>query len=366
MTKMPYLPTEIVLQIIADLIPPKSNEIFPPSHLITRTLVSLTLTSKLTRLCAQQLLLDHCLYIDSSQRLEAFLDGYQKSISTHNTDEQWRKKPKLLFLAPFPSDSLEQPQTVRRVDELSLSLSDNLERLVIDMPLRRLYPDEDHQGLRKLLRKAFLRLTALEEFCSVRDELYLETVGRRTDPEVWPAWPRLRRLALYNISIDVHFSLALQLCSNLTHLVLTRADGLFEHLPVWPVKYLPWGHLKRVVIVNTDLGHERERSARRVSWATADSFLVRLLLMQRYRLDGSINSKSVGPVVDFITVPEPPGRGDDDIELCQDWVCSRALDGTLWELPGDSTQAEAYKSHCWELNTISADDESDAEALGVL
>lgn len=88
------------------------------------------------------------------------------------------------------------------------------------------------QGLRAILRAAFSRLPALEDFCSVQDELYLKALPQEPeagelieDPAVWLTWPRLRRLALYNPCVEGYFVESLLQCSpHLAQVVLTRPD----------------------------------------------------------------------------------------------------------------------------------------------
>ncbi|PYH89162.1 hypothetical protein BO71DRAFT_453625 [Aspergillus ellipticus CBS 707.79] len=278
---MPALPAELILQIIECLIPSRLPTAFPPTHPVTRTLISLTLTSKLT-----------------------------------------------LKLAP----NLRVPETVAQLDILSSNLSCSLRRLVVQMPLRYLYPDDDHEGLLKIMRNAFLRLSAIEELCSVQDEFCLSTLWGEYKRPVWSTWPRLRCLALYNVCVDHDFVQALRQCPNLTHLVLTRSESLGDVLPLALMNTIPWPALKRVVIINTVSGHEYDVRSKWTSQELYDtSFLARLLLSSRNDRDHLLVS---------VTVPTPPGREDDDINLCWEWVCSHAVDRTLWEFPGTPWQLE--------------------------
>ncbi|KAE8139191.1 hypothetical protein BDV38DRAFT_291588 [Aspergillus pseudotamarii] len=289
---MSQLPAEVILHIIE-------------LHPVTQTLTSLTL----------RLLLNHCLYLDSDKRLDLVLPQLLTDDGNQKVD------PTGLFLAPFP-------------DQLSLHICGNLRRLVIDVPLRYLYPDEDVQGLRKIIRASFVRLTQLEEFCSVRDEMYCDTVEDGIEPPVWSLWPRLKHLALYNQSVEwPAFLKALQQCPNLTHLVLTRPDSLTEPLDSGLEDLKWWSFLKRVVIINTARDHEIELEQREPDWPT--SFLGYLLRLQHP--DGAasnILSQDTNPVLEYITVNIPPGREEDDIDLCQEFTHHHAVQGTLWSYPG--------------------------------
>ncbi|KAE8419582.1 hypothetical protein BDV36DRAFT_134740 [Aspergillus pseudocaelatus] len=325
---MSQLPAEVILHIIECLIPSAHPVAFPSAHPVTQTLINLTLVSSLTYHTAKRLLLKHCLYIDSDKRLDLVLP----QLLTDDGNQQ--VGPTGLFLAPFPDDNLEEPHVIKQVDQLSLHICGNLRRLVIDVPLRYLYPDEDVQGIRKIIRASFVRLTQLEEFCSVRDEMYCDTVEDGFEPPVWSLWPRLKHLALYNQSVEwPAFLQALQQCPNLTHLVLTRPDSLTEPLEsdVEGLKW--WTFLKRVVIINTARDHEIQLKQREPDWPT--SFLGNLVRLQH--TDGaafSVLSQDTSPVLEYITVDIPPGREEDDIDLCQDFTHQHAVQGTLWSYPG--------------------------------
>ncbi|GIJ90963.1 hypothetical protein Asppvi_009928 [Aspergillus pseudoviridinutans] len=202
------------------------------------------------------------------------------------------------------------------------------------MPLRSLYPEDDDEGIRATLRAAFNRLKELEEFCSVRDELYCSTVEGGSEPAVWSSWPRLRRLALYNPDVSsAEFMDGLQRCQNLTHLVLTRADGLREPLPYDPSNIRQLPPLKRVVIINSD-GTDQSNIALQLPLGHR-GFLSQLWLSRQVRTAESVNEATESePLFVYHSVPVPPDRSGDDIELCQDWVREHVLDGTLWDVSG--------------------------------
>ncbi|KNG83620.1 hypothetical protein ANOM_008359 [Aspergillus nomiae NRRL 13137] len=325
---MPQIPAEVILQIIECLVPSAHPVVFPPAHPVTQTLISLTLVSSLTHRTAKRLLLKHCIYLDSDKRLDHVLPQLRTDDAIQQAD------PMGLFLAPFPDNSLEEPQVVKQVDQLSSHVCGNLRRLVIDIPLRYLYPEEDVQGLRKIIRASFVRLTKLEEFCSVQDEMYCDTTEHGAEPPVWSLWPRLKHLALYNQSVEgLGFLQALQRCPNLTHLVLTRPDGLTEAIDQGMEGHKWWSFLKRVVIINTARGHEIELKTREPDWST--SFLGHMVRLQHSPQSVSnILPHDTNPFLEYITVNLPPGREVDDIDLCQEFVQQHAVQGTLWSYPG--------------------------------
>jgi|SRR3569833_1891909 len=97
------------------------------------------------------------------------------------------------------------------------------------MPLRSLRPAADHLNVRATLRDGFARLARLEEFVSVRDELFLalwEPELQVEEAAVWTLWPHLRRLALYNVDTAAGFWAMASSMAQLEKIVLTCADGL--------------------------------------------------------------------------------------------------------------------------------------------
>ncbi|KAL4946709.1 hypothetical protein BDV06DRAFT_218172 [Aspergillus oleicola] len=340
----PALPAELILYTIECLIPPDPPIIFPRDHEVTRTLLNLTLVCKLVSRRARQLLIKYCLQIDSGDRLDQLLQSGVFCSTRNNLPSSIN-----LFLAPFPVENLNIPPTVQQVETLSTLLCHSLTRLIIDMPLRYLYPEEDIHYLRPILRAAFSRMTALEEFTSVRDELYLATdpvpeldeaaleAGEipELQPMVWSFWPNLSRLALYNVAVDHgQFLGGLQKCQRLTHLVLVRPDGLAEEVD--PEKmgmdkdFLP--ALQRLVIVNTGLGFLHTSPFDEASWEA--SFVGRLDALRKSRGgdgDGD-GAHSESSVASYLSLRMPFGRDDEDIEICQEWLAKQATSGLLWGL----------------------------------
>lgn len=208
MATIQRLPLEIIFQIIASLVRDRRN-ILRPSHPATKALLAFTLVCRATSLVPASLLRQHCVYIDNDRRLRELI--YCVESTTARTPSPLRPITSLFF-APFSGSNLNDQPSAIWVCELFCLLHPGLARLVIDMPLRCLYPASDHLSVRKTLREAFSLLTSLREFVSVRDELYLDALEREwqqagpgTEVNVWSLWPRLRRLALYNVDADDHF-----------------------------------------------------------------------------------------------------------------------------------------------------------------
>lgn len=322
---MPTFPAEVILQVVESLIPPISRKIHSPGDAVTKTLINLTLACKLTYRTARQLLFRHCLYIDSIVRLDSLLD---KSCYFVDNDTDGPESYSL-FLAPFPEATLDE-RTVRQIVRLFARICSSVRNLVINIPLRSLYPEDDAEGIRKSLREAFRGLKMLEEVCSVQDELFLRAIDE-IEPEVWPMWHRLRHLALYNPNIDSQFVEELQRCPNLTHLVLMRPDSyMYEAIPESLAESLPLG-LKRVVVANTREGHLIDAGARSSQEASVwkSSFWGRMMLSQYS--EETVEEKEL---LFHADVPWNPKQEMDDIYVCQEWLLAHAVDGTLWEVPG--------------------------------
>lgn len=333
---MSRLPIELMLQIIECLIPSGPPVAFPASHPITRTLLSFTLVCKAIHSTATQLLHIHCLYIDSDQRLVHLLAASPLYASSGKKDRDefhaMTRPSKLdtamgLYISPFPDDSIDKPQIVEQVHSLFLDISRNLTRLVIDMPLRSLYPADDHNHVRPTLHAAFASLTALEDFCSVRDELFCDTTEARTEPPVWASWPRLKRLALYNADVTSSSFLAgLRDCRALTHLVLTRPDGLEESIPDSECPPLP--PLKRLMIVETGSTLPRISAE---NWRKC--FVRRILVASQMPISARKRRDHENSLLVCTDLAVSGNREYDPI-TCQEWTKDHATDGTLWEFAG--------------------------------
>jgi len=163
-----------------------------------------------------------------------------------------------LYLAPFPDDTIDNIEVVAGIEALFKVLAPHLRRLIIDMPLRSHYPNEEGSGTVRIpLRRALLGLERIEEFVSVQDELYLSTLPEfpRSEPLVWLSWPNLKRLALYNLDIDDEEIANLKAMPMLQDLVLTRPDQQWTE-----ERHGLWLNLRRggprVTVINTYEQHE--------------------------------------------------------------------------------------------------------------
>lgn len=366
-------PTEVILLVVESLVPRNSDEIYPPSHLVTKSLLAFTRVCRATYPPASKLLLQFCLYIDSKSRAANFSASLKSApleriFSTHRRAR--------LFLQPFRSederggallplvDAIEPDQEISPgasatssaslssdtyfstspladvptaiiVRDILLALAPMLRSLVVDMPLRTLYPYYDRGGVRPILRQAFEALVHLEEFVSVRDELFLATDDERSEPEVWATcWPKLRRLALYNPNMDSGDDIWVDM-ARLPHLelgVFTRAD--MHGFDGFGVKQ-EW--------VNAVVG-TRRRAGSNSENQRGDPRTISLVFVEDFHTSVDLPSSAHTPEeldpnhcmdIRVLRIPEEEGHmtpyGEPDpIATCQSWVKDRAVNGTLW------------------------------------
>ena len=235
-----------------------------------------------------------------------------------------------MFLAPFSGDTINEPRVVTGIDRLLDLLASSLRRLVVDIEFRSHYPDEpDSREIRVPLRNAFSKLANLEEFVSVRDELYLSattTTGSdyRVEPPIWSMWPRLQKLALYNIDINEDFRKHLSQLHDLKTLVLTRADGLDELDEL--IATLPPS--AKAIVVNVWINHEPEHRESLRHTST-------LLSWGRGRTsEPQGQTNGAGATVQVVCVDDINLYAASDapeIRACQSLVKDTALDGSLWQ-----------------------------------
>jgi hypothetical protein len=360
------LPWEIVLLVIELLAQPHKDAILPSSHTITKTLLVLTRVCRGTYPTASRLLWRHCVYLDSSQKSEQFLS----SLSTASLLERpWlASEPASVFLSPFadqaddetsetsasasqPESELNQDETASEsssssffwrssplndlptaclVQEILFRLSPVLRKLVIDMPLRSLYTAYDDQGVRPVLRRGFEALTNLEEFVSIRDELYidLDEEPSSQEPLVWATkWPSLRRLGLYNLDLDSGRSVwdAMAELSHLDTVVFTRPDAHGVDIKQRWADATRRGSIeviqRRLKCIFVDWDDKVPMFSRyEDSWRALDPEN----LLQIVKIAVALRVENAG-------AGESGFRDACPVESCQVWIKKHALSGTLWD-----------------------------------
>ncbi|KAH7133953.1 hypothetical protein EDB81DRAFT_802855 [Dactylonectria macrodidyma] len=366
------LPNEILQMIVGNLVPSMWNEaLFPASHVITKTLIAFTRVCWATYPRATDLLWQYCLRIDSNSKACRFLQCLQSTsvekffhhcrhvrLYLEPYEETYPESPpepdtpdalnpntadapeayQVTFETPPPLYSpLADMPTAIVVRDILLTLAPVLKCLTIDMPLRSLYPEDDVEGVRPILRQGFEPLVHLEEFVSVRDELYLATVEGRSEPQVWATcWPKLRRLALYNLDMDPDSGSWIEIarlpCLELG--VFSRADGSgFGEISENDTEQEWMAALSRI----------RARARRNLQHGDPSSHPLKMVFVdcvehpQLFTWFASGLDWKTGDITlhtHFIA----PGTGSfstfsedhDPIELCQDWMKRQIFIGHLW------------------------------------
>lgn len=318
------LPTELLEIIIDNVVSTHSNLAVPASDITTRTLYSCLTVSKSTFSRSLELLYRHCLYIDSPRQLQQLLQSYQPGCVAPQLKLDSSTS---MFLAPFSGDTIQEPEVIDNLHSLFDILGNYIKRMVIDMPLRSAYPDRrDGRELRVPLRNAFRRLMAMEEFTTIRDELYLSTTYPRNEVEhpVWSRWPNLKRLALYNVDISHDLLLNVGRVRALQTLVLTRADGM-EDLETLRDALTPG---TTIIIANVwDDHHPHQRRwLRRAMDAKPNQRVVKSDLQWSYTRDMAHAKAICVSEIDL-----NGGFNASHIYDCQDWMKEEALSGRLWD-----------------------------------
>jgi hypothetical protein len=239
-----------------------------------------------------------------------------------------------LYLSPYLSYSIDDLPIAKWIYELFSLIHPTLKCLVIDIPLRSLYPEDDHLSVRPILRDAFLRLVNLEEFTSARDELYLSSriVKRRSKPEVdvWTNWPYLQRLALYNVDVDYGFAKTIKNLQHLNTLVLTRADGI-QYNPIRQMFLKDDEHQNLRIIDCNKVGFEEMVVDDGDTYEDSDGNDIPVPDCKHFK--GSVKLERISlRSHDSHTVEE---NSHVNIDIVQRMVRDAAIEGSLWSGEGD-------------------------------
>lgn len=307
---LPTLPTEILLNVL-DFVAPSAalpHIALSPNHPTTKTLIALTYTSRALLPTARRLLYTHCLYIHTSSRLKKLATSLQSLKGQDNGDLLAHATS--LYIRPFPVwDTIAEIDVANDIQSVLQILAPRLRRLLVDIPFRSVYPEDDPTMIQvqTVLRTTFQELPALEEFSSIRDEVYLQTEpGVAMESYIWSGWNQLKTLILYNVDVSLpKFWEGLHRLQNLETVVLTRADGLgeVEMKQEWKKQFGDGEERPlNMVLVNVEAEHITPVGS--TGWNKEDKLQVRVL-----------------------NVPISYYGDEDLIILCQHWIKRRVLFG---------------------------------------
>ncbi|TWU74610.1 hypothetical protein ED733_001338 [Metarhizium rileyi] len=242
--RIPYLPLELILDIVEYFRPEIMITVLPPTHEITKTLLATRLICKAVNSKATQILLQHAMYISSDKKAEILAahlrvnqlseePGIPQSFQSLFTNFSFTKNL-VLDLFPYYNYNFTLPQhralktifqsnmrqentgytilgypgrsrivppndasqTALAVYSILRAVRKSLRSLVISIPLWILPYDAVN-----IIRKGFECLQNLRECCSVQDKFTLILPTELQLPAMPGYWMKLRRLQLYRPKI---------------------------------------------------------------------------------------------------------------------------------------------------------------------
>ncbi|KAF5006286.1 hypothetical protein FDECE_7332 [Fusarium decemcellulare] len=309
------LPPELLYHVIESVLPSNPRSLIAPSHVSTKTLLSLTRVSRVTYGLATRLLRERCIYIDNGRRLAElllcvprFVPSLPPVLSLRNITS--------LYLAPFGGNLDDQPTAIW-VRELFCEVCETLRRLVVHMPFQSLDPLDDHLNVRRTLRDGFERLHKLEEFVGLGDYPALSFPDGPTD--VWRLWPDLQRLTLFGAPVDNHWLWwDIATLPKLQQVILARPLNVED------------------VNIKDEYFHKLPRDDARLDRD------IKITLLDAAFVWRNVNTtrwKEVDPkgrmAVELYDVPTSFYGDEKPGELVTAWVKRGALDGSLWDWQGD-------------------------------
>ena len=265
------------------------------------------------------------------------------SPSERSVDSEWDT------LSPIEDYAI--ADSVRKILKSALP---SLKKLVIDMDLRSLRPENDPLGIKAVLRDGFHTASSLEEFVSVRDELYLSLESPSVESELEfmaTCWRHLRHLSLYNVCLtaDIPFWRHLAMLPSLELAVLPRSDPFDrwnDDRKTWmKVKWVESNaeakgqsyhearlDVRPVTLVHVNMGHLVRDDSSRPSTPELDPDPDNRIRIGEVWLDEFGNKTLDGePLLPPDTTNSTWSFDFDPIEGCQDWVLQQSLNGTLWD-----------------------------------
>ncbi|KAF8645663.1 hypothetical protein AX16_007659 [Volvariella volvacea WC 439] len=220
-----------------------------------------------------------------------------------------------ICFGPYAEDVELSQENLHRLADIITAIQPSIRRICLDRDFRLYRPDDDlPHGKRALIRRALEGCHFLEEFSSIRCELYLTDEELNPDPVCWPNWRNLQRLALYNVDVSAKITRLISELPCLTHLIFCNpdwndSDGDNILLPL-----------------NTEEG-----SLRRLIFAYRVGNWSRL--WQRSELFGRV--KAMGPPkrasLEILEVEVQEDDEDGESYDFQDYIRDQVLGGSVWD-----------------------------------
>jgi hypothetical protein len=309
------LPVELFLNVLDQLVGTRDGRqpiAYAPSDVVTRALRALTLVSRNVYPTASRYLYAHCVYLDSCINYARFRRTFGLGLGQHpealgygeagRNDQLFHEAdvPRhvtSIFLSPHKTEICEGAPMVRlpQIIDLGLAIGATLKRLAID--LQPVYA-QDSEILRVKPHTAtnniFLHMPHLEELVCSYDVV---------DYFPYPP-PNLKRLAMTfqditSTYLDFCFSI-----SSLEMLFFLRPGTLSAaHIDELYARYR--GRHLDIVLVDVNANHVTPELTR--DWEEADRVTI-------WEAD----------------VPKSYYGDEDDLVLCDGWIWSHGVRGTLW------------------------------------
>ncbi|KAK6083185.1 ubiquitin carboxyl-terminal hydrolase [Seiridium cupressi] len=306
------LPWELILNVMTCYIPANPTTLITASDRATQLLLSFSLVNHATHDFAVRRMQQHCIVLDSDDRLRRFL------LCLEVSRESGLKLPSVfnnlhtMYLAPFGAimDNLPTAAWIRDVFGYA---SGTLKRLIVDMPFDSLPPWNDHLNVGPVLLEGFERLANLEEFVCTRDAGRLSVQDEDNIPKsILYKWPKLRRLGLNRPSCDRDFWGSMADIPHLEHIILTGAIGSIRSGFDFREVYLQRAKVdSAVTIVLADVRKHTTVPVKDQSDTAGDEDRIQLMALK-------------------IQVPKRKNFLDSNSE----WLMGTALAGELWDVKG--------------------------------
>lgn len=307
------LPWELILSVMTCYIPPNPTTLIPASDKGTQLLLSFSTINRVAHDFAVRRLQQHCILIDSDDRLRRFLLCLEASRESGLSLPSVFHNVHTMYLAPFGSvmDNLPTAAWVRDVFGYT---SGSLKRLIVDMPFDSLPPWNDHLNVGPVLLEGFERLVNLEEFVCTRNAARLNVRDQYgLSKSILYKWPKLRSLALNRPSCDVRFWECIADMPDLNRAVFTGAVGSMH------------GGVDFRCIYN-----ERARADSTIRIVLAD--------IREHAMDPITEAADVAGSEDerlqlmSFRIPIPKLRNF--LDSNSEWLMKTALAGALWDVDG--------------------------------
>lgn len=324
MTHQPALPIELILQIVeASLSVSNPHAIVDVSLPEARLLVAWSQVCRATYGTATRLLRQHCIYLNSHQRIQRFWNclslAKAPGCSTNLPPTTPLEDISSLYLGvctPAPQESASLGSLIRK---LLFELGGSVRRLILELPAPRFAQENEldpHLG--QGLFDGLGALSNIEEFVTVGA---LRTVDFWTDElGIFERWPKLRSLAGFQVDLaeeDLWHRVAR--ATHLEHMVIAR-PRLYRRQR-WNFKEAIGQHWRLETGGNPKL-------ARPMSIVLADHEFTPSLIDDTDA--GTHDLQGLVSAVKY-SVPMSGKQFVRTDHACREWMMAAMKEGTLWE-----------------------------------